>query len=538
MNYTRYSHDHKTKGRVKPLRQVKLTKPALRVLVIIILAVIGTIVLIRSRAATNVSSIEAENGSMSNPNLVINDPSASKLKAIRFSSTKGPGLGEQITPGAESNYNMLPYIPPHDPTGRLITAAANSTDIANKINSASPGDIIEVDPGTVTGNINITSSGTLGNPIVLRSKIKNGTSFNCSTDNCIGINGSYIVIQQFRFAGTGRYAISIRGDENFIYDNLFDQTGSGADASSSSVVFINGPNYLRMMNTKIIKNTFNKPKNAAIFNANGAGGTTISHNIIQGPHGIGPGEREAFKFGCCASDPVGDYNNHVQFNSFYNWGVTYPYLSQFKRGGSYLAYNKVISDLPTDDNDILSSRSDNNKFVGNLMIGKSAMFELGSGTNLTIKYNKLFSTGNTFGKSSWNIWGNGTFGAGNPFTKVTNSLFSSNVVFLDSPSEPYDTLFGSSGGTQSSPPTNNTFENNIFGRGDSPNQWFDTNWLYNNGNVWRNNTFTCRNSCTQGQISNTYVLGSNGNVTGAANYNPTDKNQKVTFDPQYVLPAK
>lgn len=76
------SRDHKTK--IKPLRSVKMSERSLRFLVVIGFAIVGTILLIRSQAATPVVSIEI--GASANAPATVVSPStgASGGSAVRF----------------------------------------------------------------------------------------------------------------------------------------------------------------------------------------------------------------------------------------------------------------------------------------------------------------------------------------------------------------------------------------------------------------------------------------------------------------------
>jgi hypothetical protein len=464
----------------------------------------------------------------------------------------------QITPGAETNYNKLPYAPPTE--GRIIPAAADFNDIQAKVNAAQPGDIIEVADGTINSSsqVLINKSGTANARIVIRAKNVNGVNI-ASCDNiykargqCFDIEASYVSIENFKFTAPIRNLIGIFGNSssnNAIYNNTFDGAGSGASAESSALIYLGSDDgQIHKTENLIVKNTFNQPKNAAVFTNGGTGGTIISHNIIRGPHGIGGGEREALKNQCCESNPHGSFGTRIQFNSFYNWGDTHPYLSSFKRGGNYFTYNKVVSDAPGDNNNGISVRGgDNQVVVGNAMYGQHTILELYNSNNL-VKYNKLFSTGNKYGKTSLGTMGDGQWGPTSPYQKLANSIIEDNLIYVNL-IPPIDNdgqlLVGSTNGylTPGSSSrdhtfaSNNTFKNNIFVRGDKYlNNWFNQGVLAND-NVWENNIISCISYCSSiAEITNTVIAGTNGNRVEQVSINPTDYNQKVTYDSQYVAP--
>ena len=303
----------------------------------------------------------------------------------------------EVTPGAETNMDKLPYTSPT--TGNIIQASADFNDIQSKVNSAQPGDIIEVADGTISSSasLQLSNNGTASARIVVRAKNVNGVTISSCPENCFNITGSYYSVEGFRFTNNNRFNVTISGGSaayNAIYNNTFDKSGSGADGSNSSIIKVfASQDKVYLTHNIIVKNTFLQPKNPAVYDAGGAGGTVITHNIIRGPHGINGGEREAFKNQCCGSEPSGNYGLRIQFNSFYNWGTTQPYIASFKRDGNYFDYNKIVSDASGDNKNLFSARSANNKIAGNAMYGQSAMFEVYNGSDSLVIYNKLFSTG-------------------------------------------------------------------------------------------------------------------------------------------------
>lgn len=159
---------------------------------------------------------------------------------------------------------------------------------------------------------------------------------------CFLLTGSFVAIQGMKFTQTSRYVFDIQGYGNVVYDNLFESSGNGADGSSSSIIWVPGdPNWhsdimainppppLVDRSARIIKNTFNTPKNVPIYQGHGSQNNIFALNIIQGPYGItAGGETMAVKVGYgAANEPV---NFWIAFNSIYGWANAYPYVIGIK----------------------------------------------------------------------------------------------------------------------------------------------------------------------------------------------------------------
>lgn len=130
----------------------------------LVFGVVGTLTLLFTFASTPTpSSIEPENGLLSGSARTIMDSSASGGSAVQFFGNT-PAQPTKINPGAETNYDKLPYTPT---ITRVVAAVASVEDINAKLNSAQPGDTIEVSDGTIGGGVIMNKVGSASQRIVL-----------------------------------------------------------------------------------------------------------------------------------------------------------------------------------------------------------------------------------------------------------------------------------------------------------------------------------------------------------------------------------
>lgn len=79
--------------KLRSLKQYRHFNKALAGIGVILFAVVGTVLLFNSKAATPFASLEPENGSLSRPDLAINDTTASGGRAVQFAAAPAPSSG-------------------------------------------------------------------------------------------------------------------------------------------------------------------------------------------------------------------------------------------------------------------------------------------------------------------------------------------------------------------------------------------------------------------------------------------------------------
>ena len=88
---------------------------------------------------------------------------------------------------------------------KIIVAGSSNGDIQTALANLDPGDILEFENGTYNvNNIQLSRSGTAGNPIYIRGASRNGVVLRDTTDSILRIgNASHVIIENLTLSGSG-----------------------------------------------------------------------------------------------------------------------------------------------------------------------------------------------------------------------------------------------------------------------------------------------------------------------------------------------
>jgi Chondroitinase B len=183
---------------------------------------------------------------------------------------------------------------------KIPVVVVKSTDLLRAaILAAKPGSVIEISAGSYEGVIDIPTSGTPGEPIVIRPQTPGTVNFIGVSSMVIG--GSNIVVQGFNWHTANSANIVVRGTGITIQRNEWSEAGNGANDFSTGLIVV--PNDATNwdpdgvlgigappspLNLTIRYNRFTRVRNTVLWQNHGVRGTIFEWNVVEGPHGIAP----------------------------------------------------------------------------------------------------------------------------------------------------------------------------------------------------------------------------------------------------------
>ncbi|WP_246302721.1 chondroitinase-B domain-containing protein [Paenibacillus plantarum] len=252
-------------------------------------------------------------------------------------------------------------------------SVSNSTQLAQAINAASPGAVIELENGNYA-TFSITGKhGDASNPIVIKAKNKGMAVFNAGPIKFT--DSSYITIQDMTFVmdSTASNWIRITGCNHMrITNNYFHSPSSATDATKSSWVYIDGwSSHHNQVDHNLMENKKDRGK-FILFDGNRdtVAGTyeitqydVVEYNIFRNTLPRQENESEGIRLGVTDLVHLNAYAT-IQYNIFDHVDSDPEYVS-VKSGGNVIRYNYFIESLGE-----VSLRSGNGSSVyGNMFIG-------------------------------------------------------------------------------------------------------------------------------------------------------------------------
>ena len=233
-----------------------------------------------------------------------------------------------------------------------------------------PGAVIDIIPGSYSGNVTISGSGSPGNPCVIRgfgvTMNAGGRTAGAYDEGVFKITGNDVVLQGFTFTSTsGTSMVTIRGYRNRVSQCEFNGCGNGSGGAviNDSIVNVFGSGDRGVV---VDNNTFTQVRNVAFSMVDDCGGVVFTHNTINGPKQFSSGETMAIKMGTISAGPSATTpKSWIQFNTINNWDDGYPYVASTKIANVTWAYNRIDGSTKQ----ILESRNAyRTRWIGNYIV--------------------------------------------------------------------------------------------------------------------------------------------------------------------------
>jgi hypothetical protein len=234
---------------------------------VVVFGAIGSFLLISSHAATSVSSVEPENGTVSSPASVVTDSTASGGKAVRFQSAAGgtcPVSGSNKPGAADPFGGCWPGVAS---TG--VPAGTTLTTYTGPCNITTPNTVI--DKKIVNCDLNIATTGVQ----ITKSRINGTLNATEDSNTSFSLIDSEVIagVVQFAAVGTQHMTIlraNITGGETSIYcytdcniqDTYVHAQGipAHADWHLGGILANDGPTHLTVNHSSIACDTPSTPE--------------------------------------------------------------------------------------------------------------------------------------------------------------------------------------------------------------------------------------------------------------------------------------
>lgn len=238
-------------------------------------AVVAMLLLRPTGAATYAVTAEAETGSVAGNAAEVADPSASQLKAVKFGVATvpdGPSLYVATT-GSDTNPG---------------TAAAPFKTIQKAASVATPGITVRVAPGTYSGSVNMSKSGTANSWIRYISTTKHAAVI----VGTINLASNYTKVENFAVTGPSvRFGMDVTGSNLLIKGNKIHglhKMSPNGDGGAGMEIFTD--DYSAMQNITVDANQvydigLSPGENQlvqGIYVTTACAGCTVTNNLVYG----------------------------------------------------------------------------------------------------------------------------------------------------------------------------------------------------------------------------------------------------------------
>ena len=263
--------------------------------------------------------------------------------------------------------NEALYVPP---SAGAATRTCTIPQLMSNPSWVVPGAVIDIVPGSYSGNVTISGSGSPGNPCVIRgfgvTMNAGGRTAVLHDEGVFKITGNDVVLQGFTFTSTsGTSMVTIRGYRNRVSQCEFNGCGNGSGGAviNDSIVNVFGSGDRGVV---VDNNTFTQVRNVAFSMVDDCGGVVFTHNTINGPKQFSGGETMAIKMGTISAGPSSTTpKSWIQFNTINNWDDGYPYVASTKIANVTWAYNRIDGSTKQ----ILESRNAyRTRWIGNYIV--------------------------------------------------------------------------------------------------------------------------------------------------------------------------
>jgi parallel beta-helix repeat protein len=162
--------------------------------------------------------------------------------------------------------------------------------VARAAKVATAGTIVHVAPGTYTGQVVSSSSGTSSNPITFVSDVKWGAKLSAPGQNWVWSNsGDYIVIQGFEIADAKYYGILSMANHGWFRGNAIHGSTPDCNHGGGGIVFENYSETDNVVDGNVIHD-FNSPVDCGLIHGiyfEGPSGGKAINNVIYRTSGWG-----------------------------------------------------------------------------------------------------------------------------------------------------------------------------------------------------------------------------------------------------------